>query len=75
MSTGNRIDPDPSLIAGLIAAGEEVSAEAVTKVENIGPGDNSGFRDNDLFIAHSQAMVLFHDVKGRRGRPDDRRAA
>lgn len=60
----NRIDPDPSLIAGLIAAGEKVSAEAVAKVENIGPGDDSGFRDNDLFIAHSQAMVLFHDVKG-----------
>ena len=60
----NRIDPDPSLIAGLIAAGEKVSADAVTKVENTGPGDDSGFRDNDLFIAHSQAMVLFHDVKG-----------
>lgn len=60
----NRIDPDPSLIAGLIAAGEKVSAEAATKVENIGPGDDSGFSDNDLFIAHSQAMVLFHDVKG-----------
>lgn len=60
----NRIDPDPSLIAGLIAAGEKVSADAVTKVKNTGPGDESGFRDNDLFIAHSQAMVLFHDVKG-----------
>ena len=60
----NRIDSDPSLIAGLIAAGEKVSANAVTKVENTGPGDVSGFRDNDLFIAHSQAMVLFHDVKG-----------
>ncbi len=60
----NHIDPDPTILGELISEDNKISTESTHTAENRGPGHTDKFEDNDLFIAHSQAMVLYHDVKG-----------
>lgn len=63
----NRIDPDPSVMEALLRRADPAGPVAVSEIhvaENRGPGDDAGFRDNDLFIAHFRANVLYHGVAG-----------
>ena len=61
--TVNEVAEDPAYFKPMVTAGKQVSNESVYEASNADPA-NRQFEDNDLFIAHHQAQVLFHDVKG-----------
>lgn len=61
--TVNEVAEDPAYFKPMVTAGKQVSNEPVYEASNADPA-NRQFEDNDLFIAHHQAQVLFHDVKG-----------
>ena len=61
--TVNEVAEDPAYFKPMVTAGKQVSNELVYEASNADPA-NRQFEDNDLFIAHHQAQVLFHDVKG-----------
>ena len=61
--TVNEVAEDPAYFKPMVTAGKQVSNEPVYEASNADPA-NRQFEDNDLFIAHYQAQVLFHDVDG-----------
>ena len=51
----NYVSPETGFYPGIVAKGNLVSTDAAL---------TSAFAGNDLFVAHFQAQVLFHDVEG-----------
>lgn len=60
--TVNEVAEDPAYFEPMVT-GDWVSDSPVYEASNADPA-NRQFEDNDLFIAHYQAQVLFHDVDG-----------
>ena len=60
--TVNEVAEDPAYFEPMVT-GDWVSDSPVYEASNADPA-NRQFEDNDLFIAHHQAQVLFHDVAG-----------
>ena len=60
--TVNEVAEDPAYFKPMVT-GDWVSDSPVYEASNADPA-NRQFEDNDLFIAHYQAQVLFHDVDG-----------
>lgn len=61
-ATVNEVAEDPAYFEPMVT-GDWVSDSPVYEASNADPA-NRQFEDNDLFIAHYQAQVLFHDVDG-----------
>lgn len=60
--TVNEVAEDPAYFEPMVTEGKRVSSEPTYAPVNT--PDVKQFEDNDLFIAHHQAQVLFHDVSG-----------
>lgn len=60
--TVNEVAEDPAYFKPMVTADKRVSSEPTYTPANT--PDVKQLEDNDLFIAHHQAQVLFHDVSG-----------
>ena len=61
--TVNEVAEDPEYFKAKLQGATLVDTAAEHTLNNVNPEDIQ-FANNDLFIAHYQANVLFHDVKG-----------
>lgn len=61
--TVNEIAEDPDYFKALLQDNASISSELAHALDNADPADIQ-FANDDLFVAHYQANVVFHDVNG-----------